>query len=197
MAGKCRVEGCSRVARARGMCQMHYYRFMRNGTTDLLHWRGDAKEQRMSDHPLYNSWRAMNDRCLCKTNKWYKDYGGRGITICERWRPPYGFWNFVADMGDKPSYDKGPGGRDLYSLDRIDVDGDYEPGNCRWANQSEQMNNTTRNRKFVAFGEAGTFTELFRKFAPDELNIKTAQNRFYKSGWTLEESITVVPQGVI
>lgn len=45
--GECRVEGCYRAARARGMCQMHYYRFMRNGTTDLLHWRGDAKKQRM------------------------------------------------------------------------------------------------------------------------------------------------------
>ena len=100
-------------------------------------------------------------------------------------------------MGDKPSYEKGIGGRAKYSLDRIDVNGDYCPENCKWSNQSEQMNNTTRNRKFIAFGKIGTFTELFREFAPEELKIKTAQKRFYESGWTLESSITVVPQGVV
>lgn len=174
---------------------MHYYRFMRNGTTDLLRKVSMAKEDRASDHPLYNSWRAMNDRCLCKTNRWYKDYGGRGIAICERWRPPHGFWNFVEDMGDKPSYENSPGGRALYSLDRIDTDGPYSPENCRWARQSEQMNNTRRNRRFVAFGEEGTFTELFRKFSPEGLKKKTAERRFYEMGWSLEKAITVLPYG--
>lgn len=191
---RCKAPGCDGKGDHRGYCNKHCLRIRRNGTLDIKKMPNGT---RATSHPLYNSWRAMADRCLTPSNEHYKDYGARGITICERWRPPYGFWNFVADMGDKPSYDKGPGGRDLYSLDRIDVDGDYEPGNCRWANQSEQMNNTTRNRKFVAFGETGTFTELFRKFAPGELNIKTAQSRFYKSGWTLEKSITVVPQGVV
>lgn len=148
-----------------------------------------------SKHPLYNSWRSMADRCLNKDNRQYPDYGGRGIKICDRWRPPLGFWNFVDDMGDKPSYRKGKGGRCIYPLDRIDVDGDYCPENCRWANQSQQMNNTTRNRKFVAFGKKGTFTELFRLFAPDGLKKKTAERRFYGYGWPLESALTVLPGG--
>lgn len=141
-------------------------------------------------HPLYNSWRSMADRCLSETNPHYTDYGGRGIKICDRWRPPLGFRNFVEDMGDKPSYEKGPTGRDLYSLDRIDVNGDYCPENCRWASQSEQMNNTRRNRVFNAFGATGTFTELYRRFSPDGLKRKTAERRFYEMGWPLEVAIS-------
>lgn len=191
--GRCKVEGCSREARARGMCKMHYYRFMKHGTTDLLHKRGEPKEQRMSDHPLYNSWRAMADRCLCETNKWYKDYGGRGITICERWRPPHGFWNFVEDMGKKPSYRKGPSGRALYSLDRIDVNGPYSPDNCRWANQSEQMNNTRVNKIYTVQGVSGTLVELARHF-----NIVPVHNvdvRFYCYGWDLEKALLTPVRG--
>lgn len=156
---------------------------------------GKRANRKIASHPLYGAWRAMADRCLTVTDKHYGDYGGRGIKICKRWRPPHGFQNFVEDMGDKPSYAKGRGGRSVYSLDRIDVDGDYCPENCRWATQSEQMNNTRRNRHFTAFGEEGTFTELFRRFAPEGLKKKTAERRFYEAGWPIEESITVLPYG--
>ena len=79
----------------------------------------------------YRSYHAMKDRCYRAKFLHYKDYGGRGIKVCERWLNS--FENFLADMGRKP-------GRE-YSLERIDNDGDYEPGNCKWATAKEQASN--------------------------------------------------------
>lgn len=136
--------------------------------------------------PSYNSWRAMNDRCLSPGSDHYPIYGGRGIKICDRWRGKDGFKHFLEDMGERP---KG------CSLDRIDVNGNYCPENCRWATQSEQMNNTRRNKKFTIFGKTGTFTQLFRVFGADGLKKKTAEARFYDHGWGIEDSITIPTGG--
>ena len=77
----------------------------------------------------------MNERCLNENHKWYHAYGERGITICDRWRrgQPNAFTNFLADMGERPSKE--------ITLDREDVNGNYEKGNCRWANKSTQRTN--------------------------------------------------------
>jgi hypothetical protein len=69
----------------------------------------------------YNSWKGMLRRCFAPNDKRFKDYGGRGITVCDDWRV---FENFLADMGPRPDHS--------YSLDRKDVNGNYEPSNCRW-----------------------------------------------------------------
>lgn len=76
--------------------------------------------------PEYHTWRSMQDRCRNPNSHAWKWYGGRGITICERWRK---FENFLADMGERP-----PG----LTLDRINYNGNYEPGNCRWATWAVQ-----------------------------------------------------------
>lgn len=76
--------------------------------------------------PTYNSWRAMIYRCTYERHPFYPDYGGRGITVCDQWRK---FASFLADMGERPTG---------MTLERIDVDGDYAPGNVRWADAYAQ-----------------------------------------------------------
>jgi hypothetical protein len=93
----------------------------------------------LTGHPLYETWRSMKARCYEPKRKSYPDYGGRGITICDRWLDPEdGLKHFIEDMGSKPT--------PKHSIDRINNDGPYEPGNCRWATSAEQNSNQRRRR---------------------------------------------------
>jgi len=99
--------------------------------------------------PTYNSWDRMLQRCQNPKYHQFKDYGGRGIKVCERWQD---FANFLEDMGTRPE------GK---TLDRINNDGDYEPKNCRWATRKEQRQNRRKEKDyknqyfFVAVGKQG------------------------------------------
>jgi hypothetical protein len=91
----------------------------------------------------------MRRRCYVETDTSYRIYGARGITVCGRWRDS--FEAFISDMGPRPSAG--------HSLDRIDNDGNYEPGNCRWATRSQQMRNTRQNHLLTVQGKTMTLVE--------------------------------------
>jgi hypothetical protein len=129
-----------------------------------------------SDKPEYRTWHQMRQRCRNLKGKLYHRYGGRGIRICERWEL---FENFFADMGPRPS----PG----HSLDRIDNDGNYEPGNCRWATQTEQLQNTSRCRYVTINGERLTQSEASKRVG---LSRTVLGNRL-RLGWSLEKAINL------
>ena len=96
----------------------------------------------------YHSWQSMIRRCVDPKHKGYKNYGGRGITVCDRWRNSFKY--FLEDVGKRP---------DGHTLDRIDVDGDYEPSNCRWADGTTQALN-----KRVRISGSGEKNITMRKF---------------------------------
>lgn len=92
----------------------------------------------MSHTPIHNAWMQMIERCSRPSNHKWPQYGGRGVKVCDRWRD---FANFYADMGPRP---------EGMTLERVDVNGDYCPENCRWATQKEQQRNR-RNNVLVEF----------------------------------------------
>ena len=131
----------------------------------------------MSSTRVYSIWRTMKNRCLLKTDPFYHAYGARGIKVCARWLES--FENFYADMGDPPSAD--------HSIDRRDGNGDYEPGNCRWATVLEQANNRSSNRLLRIGEETASLAEWSRRtgIAPS-----TIRERLVR-GWSPERALNL------
>lgn len=130
--------------------------------------------------PTYDCWTGIIERCCNPNSGNYSDYGGRGIQICQSWRSS--FKQFLEDMGEKP---------DGHSIDRIDVNGNYERSNCRWANAKTQANNRTNNRKISFNGKTYNLAEW-----SDITGIKpsTISKRLDKYGWSTEEALTRKPR---
>lgn len=146
----------------------------RNTSTPSIH--GHASRTN-GISPTYRTWQAMITRCTNDSVKSYQDYGARGISVCTRWLV---FENFLADMGAKP-----PG----TSIDRIDNDKGYEPGNCRWATPKEQARNTRAN-KFVSYkGNRMTQAEFVEATGHSQ---STVSYRL-RSGWTPEQVASTPP----
>lgn len=124
----------------------------------------------------YRSWQAMKDRCSNQNTISFPNYGGRGISVCERWL--HSFENFFADMGKRPSA--------KHSIERVNNNGNYEPGNCMWATKTAQARNTRRTHRLTFNGQTKSLTEWAQ-----EIGITRAalRNRL-KKGWSVERALS-------
>ena len=129
---------------------------------------------RMYGTPEYGSWAAMKSRCLNKNNPRYHRYGHRGIKVCERWMT---FENFYADMGKSNGM----------TIERIDNDGDYEPGNCKWVSHREQGKNTCRIRYLTHNGLTLSIAEWSRRTG---IKATTITQRLNAYGWSVDRALT-------
>jgi len=123
----------------------------------------------------YRAWQGMRQRCENPTSQVYRNYGGRGITVCERWSKS--FTAFLEDMGEK-----NPG----LSIDRIDNDGNYEPGNCRWADFKTQCRNQRKTHRYAYRGKLFTIAELGEL---SSVNPHTIQSRIQNYGWPVDKAV--------
>lgn len=143
-----------------------------NANTKSCGCRKGTFKHGMSNTKLFNTWANMKQRCSNPNCNEYKYYGGRGIKVCEEWLDKEnGFINFY-------NWAMNNGYEDLLTLDRINVDGDYEPGNCRWATNLEQMNNIRRNHVIEIEGVKKTVSEWARESG---LSRPTIKNRALES----------------
>lgn len=122
---------------------------------------------------MFTIWHHMMERCFNLKVKHFSRYGGRGITVCDRWRT---FENFLADMGQPPNG---------LTIERKNNNGNYEPGNCRWATYKEQARNTSRNRVETVRGVTAPLSELCERFGT---NYSLVSQRLNASGWDIDRA---------
>lgn len=147
--------------------------YQRNKLKEMVKSNIPFKNGSISQLPEYSVWLSIRDRTTNKENDSYLNYGGRGITVCDDWF--YSFENFYRDMGSKP----GP----EYSIDRIDNDEGYEPGNCRWATSKEQA----RNKRSTIIVTYKGITKPLIDWSEDlKLDYKVLYNRL-RSNWVIED----------
>ena len=127
---------------------------------------------------LFCIWRSMLTRCTNSNNKSYKYYGGKGVKICEEWLNNFeNFYNWAVNNGYAENL----------TIDRINVNGNYEPSNCRWATMKEQGSNKSNSRIIKAFGESLTLSQWAEKTG---LSITTLKSRLDKLNWSAEKALT-------
>jgi len=126
---------------------------------------------------VYKAWQSMKDRCTNPDNGNYANYGGRGIQVCPEWM--MSFEAFYRDMGPKPS--RG------HSIERIDVDGGYHKGNCKWATIEEQSNNKRRSRKYLVDGHEYTIAQLAKMY---DIPVATLSSRLNRYGFTIDQALS-------
>lgn len=145
------------------------------GCLHKLSVKNSNSSHRLTGTREYITWSNMKARCINPSRKDWGNYGGRGISVCKEWADS--FEVFLSDMGDKPLG---------FSLDRINVDGDYTPSNCQWASATQQANNTRANRLISIDGMTQT---LAQACLSRSLNYKTVHKRL-RDGWTIEKALS-------
>jgi len=136
---------------------------------------------RMSKSPTYLCWYSMRQRCNNTHHQAYAKYGGRGITVCERWE--HSFENFLEDMGPRPSAE--------HSIDRIENDGNYDPENCRWASATQQGRNKHNNVLLSCHGDTMCQSEWAERIGITPEGLSARINR----GWSVEDAVTIPAGG--
>lgn len=144
----------------------------RSCTSEYMREYRKKHPEKFETSPEYDVWRDMRKRCRSDPH-----YVSRGITVCERWDSS--FSDFFSDMGPRPD-GVGKGGRALYSIEREDNDGNYEPGNCKWATDLEQSRNRTNTTKVEVNGESTTMSEVMEKTG---LNYSTLRSRLARGSF--------------
>ena len=139
----------------------------------------NRKTHRMSNTKIYTTWERMKARCLNKNYHNYKDYGGRGITVCDEWME---FENFYKDMGNKPE------GK---SIDRINNDGNYCKENCKWSTPKEQNNNSRNNHLLTYKGKTLTISQWAEKTG---IKYGTLKSRINSYNWSIKKALTTPPR---
>lgn len=153
-------------------CGCHKKTTSSNVCTSLFTKHGHGKNGAVSK--TYSTWLHMLDRCNNPDNAAYSNYGGRGILVCERWKD---YANFLEDMGESPIG---------MTLDRIDNNGNYEPGDCRWATMKMQQNNKRTNNIVSYMGKEMTITQLSEMCGVKRSTLYYRLNQ----GMTVEEAVS-------
>lgn len=160
-SGKVKSCGCLRDERSKEVHTVHGFR-KRNEKTSRL----------------YRIWNCMKNRCANNNHNDYKLYGERGISVCEEWEHDFSnFYNWSIENGYK----------DNLSIDRIDVNGNYEPSNCKWSTAKEQSRNKRTNRYITYEGETHILTDWSKILGIER---HTLQDRIIKYGWSIEKAFT-------
>lgn len=150
---------------------MHWKRWQRHGSPEpTREYHGSTGT---AEHSI---WKGMKGRCLNPNGQDFGHYGGRGIKVCDRWQRS--FQNFLEDVGRRPTIG--------HTLERIDNNGDYEPGNVVWVTRLVQANNTRQNHILKYNDEELTIAQWARKL---DLKHSTLKHRIYR-GWTTEQALT-------
>ena len=133
--------------------------------------------KRKQKERLYNIWNGMKNRCFNEKDKNYKNYGARGITVCQQWKEDYGLFRKWAMEN---------GYNDNLTIDRISNNGNYEPSNCRWATREEQNNNTRQNHYIEYNGKVKTLSQWATYYGLTRSCLKCR----IKKGWEIEKALT-------
>lgn len=173
----CGYIGITQVSENKGLCPA----CSRKNAAEKNTKHGEAPDTDRKATRLYGIWLNMKQRCLNANNPNYSSYGGRGVTVCDEWSTDYLKFK---EWSLKNGYSNN------LTLDRIDVDGNYEPSNCRWTDWETQSNNKRNSKKYKYNGKLYSIKQLATMAELDYHLVKRRLNQ----GWSVEETISIQPK---